>query len=220
MKQMIINVIKLIGLMLLSQIPMTIMGIFILTNEQASISFTVIQAIIVLLLLVAAIVVFLIWTKKSKLAEWKIQFVWENIGKILGGFGVLFLIAIVGGILMQLSDKDTTVNQAALDGISRAVPPIVMYALAGVGAPIMEEVVFRMGIRELLFPGMPKIALFVSSFLFAFVHTPTNFASWFIYLGMGLVFGFVYMKTRKIEVPVFLHFLWNTLAVLMMFAGM
>ena len=77
-------------------------------------------------------------------------------------------------------------------------------------APVIEEFVFR----GIIFASLEKFgagfAIVASGLLFGMVHiTPGSFI---FATGAGLVFGFVYYKTRNLWVAVAIHFLNNLLA--------
>lgn len=42
------------------------------------------------------------------------------------------------------------------------------------------------------------------------MHGPSDWASWIIYGGMGLIMGETYLKTKNIYASIATHALWNT----------
>ena len=76
-------------------------------------------------------------------------------------------------------------------------------------APVLEEVIFRglilSGFRRRLGPGA---AIVVSALLFALVHPPSTY---FPIFWLGLLFGWIYVYTRNLLVPMALHALHNAL---------
>lgn len=97
----------------------------------------------------------------------------------------------------------------AFDELS--VSPIILIFSVSVVAPIYEEIIFR----GILLKGMskkinPTIALVISSLFFAIVHMsiPQGINAFFL----GLVLGFIYLKTGSIYLSIFAHFVNNILA--------
>lgn len=84
--------------------------------------------------------------------------------------------------------------------------------LVGVAGPVMEEFVFRKAIFGLLIDRIGGIgAAVISSLLFAFVHFDGLLL---VYSSMGLVFAWLYFKTKNIWTPILAHSLMNVAAVL------
>ncbi|MBE7123128.1 CPBP family intramembrane glutamic endopeptidase [Bacillus cereus] len=59
------------------------------------------------------------------------------------------------------------------------------------------------------------LAAAISSFLFAAMHF--NFDHVLVYMSMGFVFSFLYVKTYRIAVPITAHALMNCLPLLSLF---
>lgn len=132
------------------------------------------------------------------------------------GFVALTAVKLFGGILLYLQHgaDANTVNQAALE--KAGLHPILLFTLAAIVAPVVEELIFRGLLFGKLFGHKSIIGLLFSSFLFGLIHMPSDFGSWFIYGGMGFVLGFVYYKTDKLHYTMWIHFLNNGIAVVLM----
>ncbi len=82
--------------------------------------------------------------------------------------------------------------------------------MAVVGAPILEEFLFRMflytGFRKHL---GPKAAIFVTSFVFALVHF--NALGFFPIFVLGAFFNILYEKTQRLWIPILAHACHNGL---------
>jgi len=79
--------------------------------------------------------------------------------------------------------------------------------------PILEEIVFR----KIIFGALYKrfnffISALISSVVFAAAHM--EFKHILLYSAMGFTFAFLYVKTKRILVPIFAHVTMNTLVVL------
>ena len=88
--------------------------------------------------------------------------------------------------------------------------PAVQVAVVAVAAPIMEEFVFRRCVLNRLLPYGEKAALLASALFFALFHRSVNQVCYAFLL--GLVFGYVYLKTGKLRYSAALHILINTLS--------
>ena len=92
-----------------------------------------------------------------------------------------------------------------------AVSPIILIISVAVVAPIYEEIIFR----GILLKGMakkmnPTVALVVSAVFFALVHM--NIPQGINAFLLGLVIGFIYLRTESIYLSIFAHFINNVLA--------
>lgn len=88
-----------------------------------------------------------------------------------------------------------------------------LIVVTSVIGPILEEIIFRKIIFGTL---VPKLGFFlsaiISAIVFAFVHL--DFSHLLIYTAMGLVFAYLYSKTKQILVPIVAHVMMNTIVVL------
>ena len=81
-------------------------------------------------------------------------------------------------------------------------------------APVMEEFVFRRCLIDRLSPYGEKAALVTSALLFALFHETVNQACYAFML--GLVLGYVYLKTGRLGITVVLHMLINSLSMVVL----
>lgn len=93
-----------------------------------------------------------------------------------------------------------------------SVSPIILILSLVVIAPIYEEIIFR----GILLKGMankinPNIALVISALFFAIVHL--NIPQGINAFLLGLITGFIYLKTESIYLSIFAHFMNNFLAI-------
>ncbi|MEB9862389.1 CPBP family intramembrane metalloprotease [Bacillus cereus] len=133
-----------------------------------------------------------------------------TIGWIFIGFFLAFFSQIVAGMIeMQLLGiKQGSENTMKLMEIARTTPWFLI--VVSIIGPILEEIVFR----KILFGALYKkfnffIAAIISSLVFAAIHF--DFAHLLVYTAMGLVFAFLYVKTKRIIVPIAAHVAMNTL---------
>ncbi|NJP38673.1 CPBP family intramembrane glutamic endopeptidase [Alkalicoccus luteus] len=93
-------------------------------------------------------------------------------------------------------------NTDMIVGMANAAP-FVIFVVAVLG-PVIEEIVFRMVIFGALYKRFGFwIAALGSGFLFAVIHL--DFEHLLVYLAMGVVFAWLYVKTKRIIVPIIAH---------------
>ena len=90
--------------------------------------------------------------------------------------------------------------------------------LASVGAPVMEEIVFRAGLFRYLRTRLPRwAALVLPSALFAASHA--NLAAFVPFLLLGIALSLAYERTGRIGTAIVIHSLFNLNTVAMVLLG-
>ncbi|HDC8838486.1 TPA: CPBP family intramembrane metalloprotease [Staphylococcus aureus] len=93
----------------------------------------------------------------------------------------------------------------------------VLYHLALISIaiipPITEEIICRGLIIRVLFRNHLFLGLIVSSIFFALIHESDTLIGYLPYFYSGLIFGYTYLKTKRLEVPILIHFINNLLAI-------
>ena len=87
---------------------------------------------------------------------------------------------------------------------------IIYLAQAMIGAPIIEEFIFRKLLIDKISTHGEGIAIITSAMLFGLMHG--NFGQFFLAFFLGLLFAIIYTKTRNIKYTMGLHFMINTVA--------
>lgn len=87
---------------------------------------------------------------------------------------------------------------------------MVVTAIVG---PILEEIIFR----KIIFGSLHKrfnffISALISSLIFAAVHA--DFTHLLIYTAMGFTFAYLYVRTKRLIVPIAAHVAMNTLVLI------
>lgn len=146
----------------------------------------------------------------KRVPEDEYRWLWIGLGLVS-----LFAVQIIGKMILVIEkgQQADTVNQSAILGVG--MHPILLVTLVGLVAPIVEEIVFRGLLYDKLFGPKSYIGLMFNSFMFGLIHVPTDFGSWVIYGGMGLILGLVYRKTQKLEHVMLVHFLNNGIALIL-----
>ncbi len=115
---------------------------------------------------------------------------------------------IIGNMLMTFTEqlRGTQINNAVSEMISNTSP---LYTLIFVVilAPIAEELLCRKLVIDRMLPYSEKLAVLVSGLFFGLLHR--NFYQFFYATLVGLIFGYVYVKTGKIIHTILMHMLVN-----------
>ncbi len=121
-----------------------------------------------------------------------------------------FVYTLTSSILSMILGPSEPVNQIAVESLFEYIPVWLMFIMIVIVAPITEELLFR---GLLLFPGDQLdtgwIRTSISAVLFGIVHTPTDFLSFYTYVGMGFIFSYASKRTQTIEAAMIYHFLNN-----------
>lgn len=89
----------------------------------------------------------------------------------------------------------------------------IFVVIPAILAPILEEIVFRKIIFGTLYKRMNFfLAAIISSLIFGIIHF--DLTHLLIYTAMGFVFAFLYIKTKRIIVPIIVHMGMNTLPII------
>lgn len=111
---------------------------------------------------------------------------------------------IVTGVLgFVVGHSITNPVESALDGASWIVSTVAMVIIA----PIFEELLFRKLLIDRLQPYGEKTAIAASALAFGLVHG--NFSQFFYAFGIGLIFGYVYCRTKNVWYTISFHMIIN-----------
>lgn len=139
----------------------------------------------------------------------KLHWKYFSLPKMVVGFLLIFLVSLLTGFFAQITKQSpTTANQAALDELQKMIP-LAVFSAQTLGAAFLEELVYRVGIFELVFKKQKLLAFLCALLLFAFMHGPSDLYSWLTYGLMSLVLTGMYAKYRNFYLNFGIHFLWN-----------
>lgn len=132
---------------------------------------------------------------------------WSIIGVFLAMFAQIVAAQIE---ILVFGIEPGSENTQDLMKVARMTPLFIL--VPAIFAPILEELIFR----KIIFGSIYQrtnffVAAIISSLVFALVHA--DFTHTLVYTAMGLVFAFLYVKTKRIIVPIFAHMAMNTLVV-------
>jgi len=123
------------------------------------------------------------------------------------GFFIVLAAQMLGGIIeTSLGIKAGSENTEILSTVA-AVSPIIIFSIVFFG-PFLEEVVFR----RIIFGSLNQttnfwIATLVSAVVFGLIHN--EFSHLILYTSTGLVFAFLYNKTKRLLTTVISHMMLN-----------
>lgn len=131
------------------------------------------------------------------------------------GFFLLLTSEMLVSTLQQLFllHPQTTSNQAALNHIALQIPPFI-FILTVVSAGFFEELVFRVGVFELLFKNVKNRywPALVSVILFTLIHSPTDVFSSLTYGLLALILTGFYLRFKNFYLNMGMHMLLNLTA--------
>lgn len=134
---------------------------------------------------------------------------WIILGFFMAYFGQIFSNLITLGLFGV--DEPSENTEVIMDLVETNIFLILVIV---VFAPILEEVIFRKIIFGELYKRMNFfLAAVSSSLIFAVLHWDFEFL--LSYIVMGLVFAFLYVKTKRILVPIIVHGLMNGFVVML-----
>ncbi|MBT2690925.1 CPBP family intramembrane metalloprotease [Bacillus sp. ISL-47] len=131
------------------------------------------------------------------------------VGWAIGGiFLALIAQATAASIENMIGVEMGSENTQQIIRIIEASPVVIL--ISSVVGPILEEIVFR----KIIFGSLHKrfnffLSALISSVIFALAHFEPEHI--LLYSAMGFTFAFLYVKTKRIIVPIFAHVAMNTL---------
>ncbi|MBE5674642.1 CPBP family intramembrane metalloprotease, partial [Staphylococcus sp. SS35] len=132
----------------------------------------------------------------------------RQIALIIGGALLLF-----GLDNIYLYFHETPKNEQILEDEIRNMPLYFSILTIAVIPPLLEEIIFRGILIRVIFRKHLLLGLVVSSLAFASLHESDTWIGYLPYFYSGLIFGYTYLKTKRLEVPILIHFINNLLAI-------
>ncbi|WP_026673341.1 CPBP family intramembrane glutamic endopeptidase [Alkalihalobacterium bogoriense] len=130
--------------------------------------------------------------------------VWSIIGVFMA-FAAQYIAVIIEMTLLGIEPGSE--NTERIIELAKTTPYLII--VISVIGPILEEIVFRLIIFGSLYKRFNFfISATVSSLIFAAVHL--DFTHLLIYMAMGYTFAFLYVKTKRILVPIVAHVAMNS----------
>lgn len=129
--------------------------------------------------------------------EWKAWLVVYLIGASMGYFGS-FIGSIISGISGGTAESYEILLDMIVDG-----NPLLTFLTVAVGAPVVEEYLFRKFLIDRVIGYGEKLSVLLSGLLFGLMHG--NFQQFFYAFALGCLFAYIYCKTGKIRYPIMFH---------------
>ena len=133
-------------------------------------------------------------------------------GRFLGIFiicvGVMYAGNLLGQLISQMADRLT--GRQSVNAVVELVMGMDTWAVflaAVAAAPIMEELLFRKLLLDRVSVFGDRTAILLSGVVFGLAHG--NFYQFFYAFGLGSIFAWVYLRTRRIRFSILLHVLIN-----------
>eukprot|EP01025_Chloroclados_australasicus_P001802 TRINITY_DN1043_c0_g1_i1.p1 TRINITY_DN1043_c0_g1~~TRINITY_DN1043_c0_g1_i1.p1 ORF type:complete len:365 (+),score=35.37 TRINITY_DN1043_c0_g1_i1:59-1096(+) len=142
--------------------------------------------------------------------------VWALLGLTCAPLLILLL-----GEVYQLVGINELTGRGTVDGIAQMVSLdewtyAALIMVTGILAPLLEETVFRGFLLASLTKVMPTAqAVIVSAIAFACAHLSTRDFPQLVCL--GIVLGFVYVRSRNLLSPMLIHGVWNSSVLTLLF---
>jgi membrane protease YdiL (CAAX protease family) len=145
-------------------------------------------------------------------SNWFMTFIWGLIGLVLVIVGQVIILKMTA----LLGQSTASTNTTTLLTVGQQYPAFFLAII--VGAPIMEEIVFR----KVIFGNLSAVtgqigAALISSVLFSFAHADGHFI---LYAFIGLLFCWLYQHTGRIQTSMTAHILMNASVVLPTLLGL
>lgn len=219
-KNALLGILAIVAYFLLNSIqllPFKLAGVDI---NQLSTTIKIAYLLIYELLMMAIII--LIFSKKIKrdfndLLKNHKEYYSEYMKFWLIGLGVMLVSNsfIIFGLGNEIAENENAVRSLF------KISPLYIYLSSVIFAPVVEELVFRQGIRNIL--GRNIVFIIVSGMLFGGLHVVTSMTSpidilYIIpYSSLGIAFAYMLYKTDNIFVSMGFHFLHNGLLIALQF---
>jgi len=168
-------------------------------------------------------ILFLIVDKEAFAYDWKrFKANFKNhIGQVFSGIVMVYLALIIANIILQsLGVTGTSENEMVIQGLFSDDPIqlVLLFLLLCVFTPITEEIIFRKVLYNYVAPRTgDTIAIIISGAVFGLMHVITygDFIQAIPYVFMGMIFGYIYFRSRRnIYVTIGVHFLNNLISYL------
>jgi uncharacterized protein len=150
------------------------------------------------------------WIRMVKEQAFKQLLAWGLTGGTLS-FSVQYLWSKIQIYVFDFIPVSLNTNQL-LNSVKSSPGMIVIICLV---CPILEEIIFRKMIYDSLKRKIGMLAAAtVSAFLFSLIHF--DFANLLVYVFIGLIFSWIYIKSKSILAPIVAHVLMNSIVLIIL----
>lgn len=143
---------------------------------------------------------------------------WKNILIVLViiavGVAIFYLLSFIMNSLTGLfATGQTSDNQESLNNyLTTTYGIVILFFLSCIFAPIIEEIVFRMFIIDILNRSWLGFVLSVAFFAFLHIQNTFDWTHILLYLPLGIVNGLIYKIFKNIIPCISIHFICNLIA--------
>ncbi len=137
----------------------------------------------------------------------------QSIVWAVGGIFLAFVAQIIAVLIeTSIGIEPGSENTEEIIQLIELFPLLII--VSSILGPIIEEIVFRKVLFGMLYNRFSFIvAALISSLLFALAHF--DFTHLILYTAMGIVFSYLYVRTKRIIVPIIAHVMMNTIVVVL-----
>jgi membrane protease YdiL (CAAX protease family) len=122
--------------------------------------------------------------------------------------GLMLVGSIAGSYVSQLIGNIFGISpDNSLDAIISETPVWLIFISVVILAPLVEEIIYRKIIIDRLGHFGDVLAIIISAVTFALMHC--NLYQFFYALGVGIVFGYVYVRTHDVRYTIAMHMILN-----------
>lgn len=216
-KEMLKAIILFFVLFILSQLPTTVLIFMVNINSRKNLMFNLLEIAFFIVIFILVLSIFLAIAKKYHVIGGE-KFLSPNDFTLIAlAFVGCIAVNIIGSAIINATGGLTTENQRGLNDLFAHIPMLIGILAVAVGAPIMEEIVFRGVIIKKIFAHLPKLGCLVSILVFGLLHTPTDLGSAVVYFGMGTILSVLYYQKKNIYINISVHVLVNFIGIIAMY---
>lgn len=220
MKEALLGILALLVYFILPEIQGIVFEIFNIDTTNLSLNIRILYSTIFDILIMAIII--LIFNKSLKKEYKDIQ---KNHKMYYRNYFKYYLIGLIimmfsNVIIAMISQGSTAGNQDAINQLFE-ISPLYVYFASVIFAPVVEELVFRKAIRNIIPNGI--LFIIVSGLVFGGLHVIGNIEAWYDLLYLvpysvpGIIFAYILYKTDNIFVSMGLHFMHNGILIALQF---
>lgn len=136
------------------------------------------------------------------------------IGSVITAFALVYLL---GFVFMLFGVETTMETNQQLVNLSFQIESVPSAIIIAAVAPICEELIFREFLPIAL--GASQFSFFISSVLFVVFHQPSSIGGWVLYSILSAIFLFARLKGNNIIQSIWVHVLYNTIPVFLMYGS-
>lgn len=219
-KDALLGILALLTYFILPEIDGIIFKLFNIDTTSLSLNIKIIYSTIFDILIMAIIILIFNQSLKKEYKDirknhkdyYKNYFKYYLMGLIIMMFSNVIIAMISKG---GIAGNQNTINELF------EISPLYVYFASVIFAPIVEELVFRKAIRNIIPNGI--LFVIVSGLVFGGLHVIGNVTAWYDLLYLipysvpGIIFAYILYKTDNIFVSMGLHFMHNGILIALQF---